>query len=68
MDMEITPFQVAEVQDALTACDDLRMVIARLKRLGLLTESEDQEVRQSIRAVTATLEHKIPEEEEEEGE
>lgn len=60
MDMEIGPFEAMEIQDALEAVDELHTVIARLKRLGLLSEEEDREVRERIQAITETLVHKLP--------
>lgn len=61
MEMNIDPLQTAEIEDALGACDELHAVLARLKRLGLLTDEEDQATRQSIQSITETLSHKLPE-------
>lgn len=61
MDMELGEFQQAELEDALGACDELYNVIARLKRLGLLTDEEDRVTRDRIEEITATLRHKLPE-------
>lgn len=58
--MEIDMSQQAEVHDALEACDELRIVLGRLKRLGLLTSEENQEVGASIASITETLEAKLP--------
>jgi hypothetical protein len=60
MDMNVDMEQTAEIQDALGACDELHAVLARLKRLGLLTEDEDQETRDSIETITETLTKKLP--------
>jgi hypothetical protein len=64
--MEMNPDmqQTAEIEDALGACDELHAVLARLKRLGLLTDDEDQETRDSIQSITETLTHKLPDNEE----
>jgi hypothetical protein len=61
--MEIDMEQVPEIQDALGAVDELHAVLARLKRLGLLTEEEDRETMESVQAITETLARKLPEEE-----
>lgn len=55
--------QAMEIQDALGACDELRVVLSRLKRLGLLSPEEDQEIRGNIENITSTLAEKLPEEE-----
>jgi hypothetical protein len=60
MDMNVDMEQAAEIQDALGACDELHTVLARLKRLGLLTEAEDRETRDSIETITETLTKKLP--------
>ncbi len=64
--MEMNPDmqQMAEIEDALGACDELHAVLARLKRLGLLNEEEDQATRDSIQSITETLAHKLPDDEE----
>jgi hypothetical protein len=61
MDMDADMEQTAEIVDALEACDELYAVLARLKRLGLLTEVENQETRDSIQTITETLVKKLPE-------
>jgi hypothetical protein len=61
MDMEM--FQEAELQDALTACDELHNVLSRLKRLGLLSEDEDRVTKDRIGEIIDTLSHKLPGEE-----
>lgn len=58
--MELNQFQAAEMQDALEACDDLRIVLSRLKRLGLITPEENRDVSQNILAITETLQAKLP--------
>ena len=63
MEMEMGPLEAMEIQDALEACDQLHTVIARLKRLKLLTDEEDRETRERIQAITDTLAHKLPSEE-----
>jgi len=63
MDMEIGPFEAMEIHDAIEACDELRTVISRLKRLGLLSDDENLETRDRIQAITDTLAHKLPVEE-----
>jgi hypothetical protein len=60
MDMNVDLEQTAEIEDALGACDELHAVLARLKRLGLLTEAEDQDTRDSIQTITDTLTRKLP--------
>lgn len=60
MDMNVDMQQAAEIQDALGACDELHAVLARLKRLGLLSEEEDQATRDSIQTITETLTRKLP--------
>lgn len=62
MDMNADMVQAAEIEDALGACDELHSVLARLTRLGLLTEEEDLETRNSIQLITETLVNKLPEE------
>jgi hypothetical protein len=52
----------AELHDAIDACDQLHVVLARLKRLGLLTDDEDHETEQEIEQITDTLSRKLPEE------
>jgi hypothetical protein len=61
MDLEMGQFQQAELHDALGACDELYNVISRLKRLGLLSEEEDRQTKDSIERVTQTLFEKLPE-------
>jgi hypothetical protein len=63
MEMDVGPYEAMEIEDALVACDDLRAVIARLKRLGLLTDDENRQTREQIQAITETLAHKLPPEE-----
>ncbi len=63
MDMNVELQQTAEIEDALGACDELHSVLARLKRLGLLTEAEDHETRDNIQSITDTLARKLPVEE-----
>jgi hypothetical protein len=60
MDMNVDMQQTAEIQDALGACDELHAVLARLKRLGLLTEEEDRNTRDGIQTITETLTNKLP--------
>ena len=60
MDMNVDMEQAAEIQDALGACDELHSVLARLKRLGLLSEEEDRATRDSIQTITETLTGKLP--------
>ncbi len=64
MEMDAEMQQTAEIEDALGACDELHAVLARLKRLGLLTEEEDLKTRDSIQSITETLVHKLPDNEE----
>ena len=61
--MGIGFYQAMEIQDALGACDELRVVLARLKRLGLLAPEEDQEIRADVEHITNTLVDKLPESE-----
>lgn len=63
MEMQPEMAQAAEIYDALEACDELRVVLARLKRHGLLSDAEDQETKERIEAITETLTHKLPEDE-----
>lgn len=63
MDMEMGPLEAMEIQDALEACDELHTVIARLKRLGLLTDEENRQTAERIQEITDTLAHKLPAEE-----
>jgi hypothetical protein len=63
MDMQPEMEQVAEIYDALSACDELHIVISRLKRLGLLSDEEDRETKERIEAITETLAEKLPEDE-----
>lgn len=58
--MELDQFQAAEMYDALEACDELRIVLSRLKRLGLITPEENGEVGRNVSAITATLRAKLP--------
>lgn len=58
--MEMNQFQAAEMLDALEACDELRIVLSRLKRLGLITPEENREISQNIGAITETLQAKLP--------
>jgi len=60
MDMNADMEQTVEIVDALGACDELHAVLARLKRMGLLTEEEDQETRDGIQMITETLVKKLP--------
>ena len=60
MDMNPDMEQTVEIVDALGACDELYAVLARLKRLGLLTEEEDRETMEGIQKITDTLVHKLP--------
>lgn len=64
MEMDADMQQTAEIEDALGACDELHAVLARLKRLGLLTDEEDMKARDSIQSITETLVHKLPDNEE----
>lgn len=64
MDMEMDMFQVAEMQDALDTCDELRTVLARLKRLGLLTPEENRDIGQNLKAISTRLAEKLPDEDE----
>jgi hypothetical protein len=56
-------YQAFELYDALEACDELRTVLSRLKRLGLLTPEENQEVGRSVATITETLQAKLPDSE-----
>jgi hypothetical protein len=62
MDMNTDTEQTAEIVDALGACDKLHAVLARLKRMGLLTVEEDLETMDSIQSITETLTNKLPDE------
>jgi hypothetical protein len=62
MPPEIDPSQAAEMHDALDACDELRIVLSRLKRHGLLTAEENRRVGRNLAEIAATLEAKLPEE------
>jgi hypothetical protein len=52
--------QADEIFDALEACDELRIVLTRLKRHGLLTPAEDRRVGRDLAEIAATLEAKLP--------
>jgi hypothetical protein len=60
MDMNPDAERTVEIVDALGACDELHAVLARLKRMGLLTEEEDRETREGIQMITGTLVKKLP--------
>lgn len=62
MDMNADMEQTVEIVDALGACDELHAVLARLKRMGLLTDEEDLETRDNIQSITDTLTKKLPDE------
>ena len=55
-------FQASEVQDALDTTDQLHSDMSRLKRLGIITPSEDRETKQHIDEVADTLKEHLPEE------
>jgi hypothetical protein len=65
MEQNMDLHQVAEMQDALEACEDLRIVLSRLKRLGLLTSEENGSVGRNIASITEMLEAKLPDDDSE---
>ena len=57
---ELSFFALAEIQDAISACDELHMVLARLRRLGLLSPEENEAIGSSMKTITETLGKKLP--------
>ena len=51
--------RVPDIEDALEACDEVHVVLARLKRIGVLSEREDREVEEHVREISDTLLRKI---------
>ena len=58
---ELSFFARAEIQDAISAVDELQTVLARLRRLGLLTPEENEIIGSSVQNITGTLSRKLPE-------
>jgi hypothetical protein len=52
-------YEHGDVYDALDALDDLRLVVARLKRQGRLSAGEQHLLAESLTAVDAVLSRKI---------
>jgi hypothetical protein len=52
--------RVDDIEDALEACDEVHVVLARLKRLGLLSEREDREAEGYVQEIEGTLLRKLP--------
>lgn len=59
---ELSFFARAEIQDAISAVDELQTVLARLRRLGLLTPEENEVIGSSLQNITGTLSRKLPDE------
>ena len=53
------PLDAAEFEDALGVLDELHMVIARLKRLRLVDDSEHHEAKQFLERIGGILSRKI---------
>jgi hypothetical protein len=51
----------AEIDEALETTDDLKIDLARLKRMQILTEDERAESKAHVEAVVDALEEKLPE-------
>lgn len=53
-------YTFGDVYETLDACDQLELLLGRLRRQGLLTESEWQQSRQEIVEIRGRLESHLP--------